>query len=167
MAKTETPIRRRPMRTASDTAEDEQNNTSDTGTGAGDAPEDDQDETEDTGTGAGENADDASSDEAMPEGEPEDGDLVEVNIVRPFNLTIKHGEVRRIPKGRQMMERELADHWMVKHNSDKPPPRMLSPGTQEYALNEARRAARKRLLDAAVEQEAQAAVDQIRTTRKQ
>lgn len=84
-----------------------------------------------------------------------------VNIVHAFTLTHSDGKLERFKEGVHEVSDEVASHWYVIAHSDKQGKPVLKPGTPEYAKEAARKNARRKLLDAAVEEAAQEDIDAI------
>jgi hypothetical protein len=77
-----------------------------------------------------------------------------VHIVMPFTLTLNDGSQRKFTPGVVELEDDIAEHWYVRAHSQNPPRIPPAAGTPEYAQEQARSAARRRLLDAAAEEAA-------------
>jgi len=85
---------------------------------------------------------------------PERGDPTEITIVKAFKLTRDDGTMVTYPVGTYEMPAQDAAHWFTRLHSDDPPPVEYPVGTPEYAAEQQRIAARKRLMEQAIEQEA-------------
>lgn len=98
--------------------------------------------------------------------------MPQVNIVRAFTLTRDPKlladdptipQTKYYPVGVHDMPDYDAEHWYVAHHTDNPPPTEPQPGTQAYAAKEARARARRTLVMAAIEQEAEDAKKAVLT----
>jgi hypothetical protein len=74
-----------------------------------------------------------------------------VVIVESFTLTHDDGKLQRFNPGIYELDDHIATHWYVVAHSDRPGPYEPKVGTPEYAKEAARKAARRRLIDAAIE----------------
>lgn len=94
---------------------------------------------------------------------PVDGELVAgpgeviVNIVKPFSIRLDADTVVSFKEGWQVVSEGIAGHWYFPHHTDNAPPPMLQPGTPEFVAEQARKAARDRLIEAVVDQQAEQA----------
>jgi hypothetical protein len=91
---------------------------------------------------------------------------VMVNMISMCNFRMQNGKTLFIGKGSQALPEGIANHWFVRAHSDNPLPKVLKPGTPEYAADQARQVARSQLLDAAVEEAAQNAVEKAGIKRR-
>lgn len=78
-----------------------------------------------------------------------------VQIVKAFTLTHDDGSLERFNPGVYELEDNIAEHWYVVAHSNNPGPFRPAAGTPEYAKEEARKAARRKVLDAAIEEVAE------------
>ncbi len=83
---------------------------------------------------------------AVPDGH------VLVNIVKSFILTLQDGTQRKIAAGQNLLTKEIAAHWFVRHHSDDPPSVDLVPGMPEFLAQKQREAATEKVIEAAIEQ---------------
>lgn len=98
--------------------------------------------------------------------------MVAVTIVKGFTLTHDattmpddphmHAKDEYIPVGVHDFPEEIASHWYVQAHSDNPPRVLPRPGTPEYGQHLAAAARRRMLVEASLEQEAQAAAAEVR-----
>jgi hypothetical protein len=76
-----------------------------------------------------------------------------ITIIKAFTLTFNDGKQQRFEPGAYDLEPDVADHWYVKAHSNKPPKVTPPVGTPEYAHAAARKVARRRVIEAAAEEQ--------------
>jgi hypothetical protein len=115
-----------------------------------------------------ENADDLPPEDEpdAPAEDPSAGSESDVTIVKPFILQRDDGVRIHYGVGTHTMPAGDAEHWFTKFHSDDPPPTDYPAGTPEYAHQQMEQQARRRLHDAAIDQEAHMAALELKDRRK-